>query len=500
MRLILILLIPSILFSVNLERIPLKSNNYYISDYNFINNGEAPLFYSRPYSVSEVNQRELPNNYFKPILALSLRIQSLSRDIEENEQGYWYNKWIENDPLLSLGFITGNNYFLIHTEFDIRHDFFGGFNNSTYINIPYKDYWYQDFDFNFPVRGYIITGTRNLQLFAGRDKLDFGPGQKGALIISGKNAFYNQLTLSYISPKFKGTYFFIPLESYLTDEEKESLDNFFNSGSLLIPSGNFGKDITEQSKFLTGHRFEFKPFRNLMFSFTDMLIVGGRFANFEDIPPSMFYHNIYGENYSNVLIGFDLFWVPINGLGLYGEFIIDDIRNNFEDKFSVPTSMGYLGGVRYNIPNTKGRCTLSFEVIKVDPYTYLRWHPYTSFYTRRKLISTSIDKNMYVDTPIGFYLGPDSLLLTNWVRYNYDKIDISLGWEYRSYPEDIDTRPQQLIESYSQDLDRVYIQKYLLHTSGIYNISNSLSVGISNHLFLNDNLLNVFSIFFTKKL
>ncbi len=319
----------TLIFSQNLEYIPLDSHIYEKDDYKYIENGEVPNFFSRPYSYNQSIEAKLnKGHYLDPILDISIRGQNINNDIPVELEGYWYNNWIKKQPLLNLGFSTGTDYFTIFTQFDIRIEYFEGFNEDTYVNFPDGENWYQDFDFNFPTRGYLSFGTKYLQLFLGRDKIKFGPGQKTNLMISGETSFFNKLNLSYQNNSFKGSFFFIPLESYLTGKEKDEISLLNDSD--LIPNGNYGKNINEQSKYLSGHRFEFRPTRNLLISFTDMLLVGGRFSNFEDIPPTMFYHNVYGENYSNVMIGFDFFWTVVKGLGIYGEFIIDDIKNSFE--------------------------------------------------------------------------------------------------------------------------------------------------------------------------
>lgn len=496
MRLIFIILLPLSIFPQSLEKISLNSVNYLITDYINIENGESPPFFTRPY----ISGRQLKRKHIiKPILNISIRAQYLNRDIEDKDLSYWYNRWLENDPLLNLGFIAGMENFLIYTDFDIRHDFFGGFNSSTYLNLPYRDYWYQDFDFNFPIRGYLIFGNRNLNLLVGRDKLQFGPGQKGSLMISSESPFFNQLKLTYSSKKFQASYFFIPLESFLSKEEKRELEDFFLSDSSLIPAGNFGKDISDQSKYLTGHRFEIKPNNSMILSFTDMLVVGGRFPNFEDISPSMFYHNVYGENYSNVMIGFDFFWVPIRNLGVYGEFIIDDIRNDFENKFSVPTSLGYLGGLRYNIPNKFTKLVFNFETAYIDPFTYLRWHPYTSFYTRRKYISTSINENLYLDSPIGFFLGPDSNFFSVWITAIYNKSMLSVGWEYRSRAVIPDLTPEEFIISYSENIDRKREELNSIYIDLEHRINRSYSINFKEEILVNNNILNILTLSFNMK-
>ena len=367
---------------------------YFDEDYRYLENGSAPNFLSRPYSRNKSKEYRPPlkNYYFNPEISLSLRGHYFTGELNDEDESYWYNDWLYNNPLILIAFQTGNENFVIDARFDIRQDFFNAFDSDNYWNVPAT---FQDYDYNFPTRGYIAYGNENLQLFVGRDKISWGPGQRSNMMLSSTVPYFDQINLSYQNPIFKGTFVFIPLESYLTKKEKRIIDEALEND--LTPEGHFDKEMDQQSKYITGHRFEFKPVDNLIIGFNDVLVVGGRFPNFEDIPPTMFYHNIYGENYSNVMIGFDTWWTILPGLAVYGEIMIDDIRNTLEDSYTVPTSLGGLGGIQYQLPFPKSRIVSNMEFGITGPYTYERWHPYTNFYSRRKLYSTSIESNELID-------------------------------------------------------------------------------------------------------
>ncbi|KKL65570.1 hypothetical protein LCGC14_2153630, partial [marine sediment metagenome] len=57
-----------------------------------------------------------------------------------------------------------------------------------------------------------------------------------------------------------------------------------------------------------------------------IIVIGGRVPEFNEITPLMYLHNVYGENYSNVIFGFDTSIVPCRNIQVYGEFAMDDIR------------------------------------------------------------------------------------------------------------------------------------------------------------------------------
>ena len=475
------LFIPVMLSSQGIEREPLGSRFYFEEDYRSLSRGDAPDFLSRPYSRSKSDSYRPPEKayFFHPDLSFSLRTNCLTAEIPEDQESYWYNDWLFNHPLIMVGFQTGSENFIVDSRFDIRQDFFNDFRTDTYINIPPT---FQDYDYNFPTRGYIAWGNKSLQLFAGRDKISWGPGQRSNLMLSSAVPYFDQINLSYQNPVFKGTFVFIPLESYLKKWEKRVIAEALEND--LTPEGHFDKEMDQQSKFLTGHRYEFRLADSLILGFTDILVVGGRFPNFEDIPPTMFYHNVYGENYSNVMIGFDAWWTILPGLGIYGEFMIDDIRNTFEDSYTVPTSLGGLGGVQYQLPSKEASIVSNMEFGITGPYTYERWHPYTSFYSRRKLYSTSLESNEYIDTPTGMFLGSDALYLTFRMDYYREKWNLSGGWEFWKTNPESHLVGVEIIENYKDEPEREYEYTNILFCKGTFILNDHLSLDYRETLLL----------------
>lgn len=480
------------LFSV--DRHPVDSEVYLQYDYDSLQNGETPNFLSKPYSSSFLpGYKTEKGNYLTSNISFSPRFNWFYGDKIENLEYFYYSEWISHNPLINLGFSVGNEIFTFRYDLDIRHDFFSGYSSDSYINIPTTESWYLDFDFNFPIRGYATIGNETLNLFIGRDKISFGPGKRTNLMLSKETPFFNQLSLTYYSKKNKTTLFFIPMESYLTDIEKSELDEFISNNSNLLLDVNYGKDYDSQSTYITGHRFEFRPFRNFIITFTELLVLGGRFNNLEDITPAMFYHNVYGENYSNVMLGFDFYYAVIPGLGLYGEYIIDDIRNSNEKDITVPTSTGYLVGVEYQLPDLFGKTTLHIEGADISKFTYKRWHPYLNFYSRRKLFSTSVGSNKYVDTPTGFFLGSDSGFVSLWLTFLQDfTIHGELGYEMWFIGENSNITGEELIDRYINNTETVRDTyhnirldlTYTLNDHIEFNLQNSFITGITTSNFL----------------
>lgn len=504
-RILIILIITVSIYSQELDKVYVNSPLNRFTDNFYIKNGAAPPFFSRPLLLNSIptsvmEKKNYEDFYLESNIFINLKGFYLSRSPEERLLPYWYNRWLEQDPLFNLGFITGNNYFHIRSDFDVRADFPVIFNNTNHLNIPVGDLWYQDFDFNFPSRGFIVVGSSELNLLLGRDKIHFGPGQKVGLFLSKESSFFNQALLSFQGRHFKGTFFTLALESYLTDDEKSQIDFFLDpqNGLSDLWRVKFEKELENQSKIITGHRFEFKPVEKFIISFNDMLVLGGRLSNFEDMTPTMFFHNIYGENYSNVMIGFDLFWTVFAGLSVYGEYVIDDIRNIHEDDLTVPTSMAYLLGAKYVMEVFGGDLSLSLEGSMVDDFAYRRWNPLQSFYNRRKYFSIKEGSIVY-DNSVGAFLGPGSRFFSVWSDFDIENyISISTGCEYwYFYNGELIT--QDLITAYRDGVSNSYSDLYHLYFKIEYFFNSNIKISAQEILQIDDELFYFFTCGITYK-
>jgi len=413
-----------------LDHYPIRSFETEALDRLFLEIGEAPPFHCRPFSnyvylrhlrdldrssaelsannrrllkvlLERLSEQEQRESFLVPLLESSLRLQAQNDELSAREEYLFYRESLEEIPLLNLGFLAGTPYFLIHTEMDIRRDFFSSFRPGNYSSLPVGDIWYQEFDFTFPTRGYLKAGSPAVDLMVGREQLKWGPGYRGSLVLSDSPPYYDMLTVTYQSPVLAACFVYAVLESYLTDEEYAVQELYWDEGAV-----NFPKDSLGEYKFLAGHRFELKLWKRAILGMSDLIVVGGRVPEFNEITPLMFLHNVYGENYSNVILGFDVCGVPCRNLQLYAELAMDDIRNAHEDDSSPPTSLAWLAGLWWLRPLEKGNLNFRFEWARVDPWTYNRWQPYLIFSSRKKYLSTATNKQI-LDFPIGYFLGPD---------------------------------------------------------------------------------------------
>ena len=342
-------------FSQIADNYPISGFEIKVLDRFFLEIGQTPPFYSRPFSnyqylhylkkierkkdelsyasrnlFKELLQKHLNQSkrdtFLVPVLEGSAGLKYQSDNIPELQKYLYYRKSLYYTPLLNLGFIAGFPNAVIHAEYDLRKDFFVASRQSDYSTIPTGDPFVQEFDFNFPTRSYLKIGNLNLDLLIGREQMKWGPGYRSSLVISDSPPYYDMVHLSYFSDFFKATFFFAALESYLTELELGIQVDMWDKGVATFEK----KDSFEQYKTLTGHRFEFMFFDKLLIGISDIIVIGGRAPELNEITSLMYLHNIYGENYSNVMVVFDASVVPCRNIQIYGEFAIDDIRNPLE--------------------------------------------------------------------------------------------------------------------------------------------------------------------------
>lgn len=424
----------------------------------FLEIGQTPPFYSRPFSnyqylyyLKKIERRkdELSTHsrglfklllqkhirqseretFLVPVLEGSAGLKYQSDNIPELQKYLYYRKSLYHTPLLNLGFIAGFPNAVIHLEYDLRKDFFVSSRPSDYSTIPTGDPFVQEFDFNFPTRSYLKIGNLNLDLLIGREQMKWGPGYRSSLLISNSPPYYDMVHLSYFSDFIKATFFFASLESYLTADELVIQDTMSDEGII-----SFGKDSAAQYKTLTGHRFEFRFFDKLLVGVSDIIVIGGRAPELNEISPLMSLHNVYGENYSNVMLGLDASFVPRKNVRIYGEFAVDDIRNPLEGESAIPTSLGYIAGIHLTNNSLPGNLDFHFEWARIDPWMYNRWQPYLIFSSRKKLVSfpDSTVYASYLDFPTGYFLGGDVQSFYFELSWNYNfLLETSISYEFR---------------------------------------------------------------------
>lgn len=221
-----------------------------------------------------------------------------------------------------------------------------------------------DFDWTFPYRAFVSTGGEHWNFMAGRDKLSWGNGETGNLMLSDSfprhtlarfNTFFNSFKYSLL-----GTIY--PAQN-AEESQYDSLDGY---------------------KAMIVHRLEFNFFKNkvglavneacMFWSSVDE--DGTQSFSLAQVNPFGFMHNEYIARNGNSLLVFEADYTPIAGVNVYGQFAVDEFSGPGEGRANTQ-ALGLLAGVKGAMAAGDGIVTGSFEFVKTDPFLYIRGLHYT---------------------------------------------------------------------------------------------------------------------------
>ena len=187
-------------------------------------------------------------------------------------------------------------------------------------------------------RSYLIGAWDQIEVFFGRDHVDWGPSQGGNLITPGASYSIDQLNarLRYRALR---------------------LDFFF------------GKLWPDPERYMAGHRLDVTLGRTVL-GLTETVVYGGRGPDWLYFwPVAWYYANQFNErtNTDNVLWSVDAKTSVLHPFTLYGSLLIDDFQ--FERSAGYPDKLAADAGVRW-VTSALAGLELRAQYRWVDIYTY----------------------------------------------------------------------------------------------------------------------------------
>ena len=293
---------------------------------------------------------------------------------------------------------------------DLRADFYSFLTNVYNTNIPFIQNGYDAIaDVNMPTVGYLDYEGGNLGLSVGRRKLKWGPATYDLAISDG--AIY--MDHAWFDYRFK----------------VGSGDMWFNY--VLIGSDRDGTasavfDTTKNGlKTIVAHRLGYEN-DFMRIGLAELNLIHDIVPTIVDIAPLVSFHNLYEDQYSNVMLqaSAEAKAGPLRG---YGEFVMDDLVMPWEDDPAParPTALGWcyglewkiLGGQAFDVARTKeedyalseasfrrpGGLTLAYEHYRTTTYLYNRENSDGKWILAdHRLVDTS---SGYISSGEAFYLG-----------------------------------------------------------------------------------------------
>ncbi|MDR1894602.1 MAG: capsule assembly Wzi family protein, partial [Spirochaetales bacterium] len=286
------------------------------------------------------------------------------------------------------GYREFSNHYLFHYS-----EAYGG---PWTTNIP-QDLYY--IDPRFPKRAFLSFGGTRWNLSFGRDRLSWGNGRSGNLVLGGHREFDNFVRFAAFFERFRydlGTvifdkhiYDFVPPDVYRSELKPE-------------PAASPAK-----SRFYLLHRLEFRIGPRLVVSVSENVMYQDESFDLSYLNPAFIYHNFNNSYLFNALAHIEVDWTPGPGFNVYLQAALDEATapNETEDRSAA---WGALGGVEYaqalGIGGKTAVLGLSLEGIYTTPLLYRR--QYIDFLTLASRLDMGSNKN-YVIEYIGYPYGGD---------------------------------------------------------------------------------------------
>lgn len=233
-------------------------------------------------------------------------------------------------------------------------------------------------------QSFVVYHSKALDIISGRFKSFWGI-QK-SLVLSGSNALdglsYNirwgKIVLSYRLAKLN------------------PINNFLDSNLI-------------ENRYFAGHRLDLHINNRLRLAIFETIIFGGVGRNFElnYLNPILFFHadQLNDDVNDNTFLGFDFTYLPIRGLKLYGQVLVDDFQIEKKSQGDQePNEYGLVvGGYLTEIDCS---CDFRVEYVRVTNRTF----------------NQVLERNRYVheETPISFFNNNDfdrlRLKISKWIN------------------------------------------------------------------------------------
>ncbi len=291
---------------------------------------------------------------------------------EFNDFDDWFHSFTDRAPLLNFSFETWpTDHFYGYFALSFGNSMGVVGDNVLYktpftINVPILDSIVflklaaeditDTLNWSFPLKSLVSAGGNQWNLVAGRDRLSWGNGETGNLMLSDSFPVHTFARFNTFFDKFKysllGTIY--PFDT--TSGQFTSLDGY---------------------KALIVHRIEFNLFKNKVgLSLNEAAMFWSDPNDDQDfsilqINPFGFMHNEFIARNENSLLVFEANYTPIASVNVYGQFAVDEFSGPGEGRTN-PTAFGFLAGAKGAIPVGDGILTGSVEFVKTDPFLYIR--------------------------------------------------------------------------------------------------------------------------------
>lgn len=297
------------------------------------------------------------------------------------------------------------NRFTVHAVFDLKNnkDTNTALGATTAAhNVPgFQNFTFstKDMDTNFPDVAYGAFGNEHWSVQFGKDRLSWGGGTTGNLLISDNLTYHNFARVTSFYENFKFTWlvdFFPHAKNYTGVDETTIGQN----------------DPVDGLRFFQAHRYEVELFDRKVRAYLTEGIMYQSQDNFVDLSilnPFAVYHNYFNRAQCNSIMTLEMDYAPARNWNIYGQFVLDDLRF-FTEPIENPNACGYMAGLYHENTLNHGIFYQNLEGVYTDSFTYLRDKCDFIVAIRRFGEGATAPSSVYYDrTYLGYTYGGDTI-------------------------------------------------------------------------------------------
>ncbi|HEB84730.1 MAG TPA: hypothetical protein ENI92_06965, partial [Bacteroidetes bacterium] len=251
-----------------------------------------------------------------------------------------------------------------------------------------KSTYYED------LTGGITLQHGPLMVLFGRDRVRWGPGRRGDLLLSGESSPLLQFRLSVrFGPSVQFTSLAGALHAW-----PEVADTLYTA-----PSGRLRRSLDD--KYLSAHRLEIALSRGLSVGLSEAVVYGERALSLSYLNPvSVYFSDEHDQgDQDNVILGVDARIDPAAGVSAWGELILDDFRFAKLGSSYFGNKVGWLGGAALAGPGGILPVEVGAEYAGLRPFVYSHVFPINTF--------------KQWNAPLGLQLQPNSDRTSFWAEW-----------------------------------------------------------------------------------
>ncbi|MCZ6676038.1 MAG: hypothetical protein O7E52_02185 [Candidatus Poribacteria bacterium] len=211
--------------------------------------------------------------------------------------------------------------------------------------------WRGDYTGDFK-RVYVRFPVSKFEVLIGRDQIFWGTGFRGAVGISDNSPPFDLILLTGQFGQIKGTAFTAQLDRMWHDQD--GLERRYLA-----------------DRYLSGHRLDWQVNDRIEVGISETILYGGdsRGVEWQYLNPILPYYasQFNADTDDNVMFLLEGAIRPINGLRLYGEWLIDDFQYVDSDD---PNAVAWLAGAAWNRLLASQKLSIRGEYARVNRWAY----------------------------------------------------------------------------------------------------------------------------------